>query len=165
MTRIQRITPFLWFNDQAEAAANYYVSIFDDARIAKVARYTGESARVSGRPEGSVMTVAFQLAGQDFTALNGGPHFTFNEAISLMVNCHDQEEVEYYWARLSDGGDPSAQQCGWLKDRYGLSWQVVPVRLLELASDPDPARARRTLDAMMQMKKLDIAELERAAAG
>ena len=157
----RRITPFLWFDDQAEEAARFYTSIFDDSRIVSTTRY---GAPASGRPEGSVMTIAFQLDGQQFTALNGGPHFSFNEAISLVVNCRNQEEVDYYWGHLSEGGDEKAQQCGWLKDRYGVSWQVVPVQLGELLGDPDPERARRATEAMLQMKKIDLAALQRAAA-
>jgi predicted 3-demethylubiquinone-9 3-methyltransferase (glyoxalase superfamily) len=161
--RAQRITPFLWFDEQAEEAATFYTSIFPDSRIVTVTRYNKESAESSGRPEGLVMTVAFQLDGQDFTALNGGPHFTFNEAISLLVHCDSQDEVDYYWRRLAEGGDEKAQQCGWLKDRYGVSWQVVPRELFELLSDPDPERARRATHAMLRMTKIDLAELRRAA--
>ena len=161
---IQRITPFLWFDDQAEEAVRFYVSIFDDSRIVATTRYGKEGAQVSGRREGSVMTIAFQLAGQEFTALNGGPQFRFNEAISLVVNCQSQEEVDHYWSRLSEGGDETAQQCGWLKDRYGLSWQVVPTLLPELLSHPDPEKARRAMEAMLGMKKIDLAALRRAVA-
>ncbi|MBB3226753.1 putative 3-demethylubiquinone-9 3-methyltransferase (glyoxalase superfamily) [Luteibacter sp. Sphag1AF] len=163
--RIQRITPFLWFDENAEEAVNFYIRVFDDARIVTTTRYSAESAKASGRREGSVMTVAFDLAGQRFTALNGGPAFHFTEAISLVVNCDTQEEVDHYWNRLSEGGDPAAQQCGWLKDRFGLSWQVVPVALFALLSDPDSERGRRTVDALMDMKKLDIAVLRQAADG
>ncbi|TCV92737.1 putative 3-demethylubiquinone-9 3-methyltransferase (glyoxalase superfamily) [Luteibacter rhizovicinus] len=162
-TRFQRITPFLWFDDQAEEAAKYYVAIFDDARIVTTNRYSAESAKASGRKEGSVMTVAFDLAGQRFTALNGGPVFTFNESVSMVVNCTSQDEVDHYWNRLSDGGDPKAQMCGWLKDRFGLSWQVVPTALFELLSDPDPEKGRKAMEALMTMKKLDIDGLRRAA--
>ena len=160
----QRITPFLWFDDQAEEAVRFYVSVFDDARITATTRYTKESAEASGQKEGSVMTIGFQLAGQDFAAINGGPHFEFSEAISLVVNCQSQEEVDRYWARLSEGGDPKAQQCGWLKDRYGVSWQIVPEQLTELLSHPDPAKARRATEAMLKMKKLDLPALQRAVA-
>lgn len=160
----QRITPFLWFDDQAEEAARFYTSIFDDSKILTVTRYGKEGAQASGRPEGSVMTIAFQLDGQDFTAINGGPHFTFNEAISLVVHCRSQEEVDHYWSRLCEGGDEKAQQCGWLKDRYGVSWQVVPTELVQLLSDPDPEKARRAMAAMLQMKKIDLAALRRAVA-
>jgi predicted 3-demethylubiquinone-9 3-methyltransferase (glyoxalase superfamily) len=162
--RFQRITPFLWFDDQAEEAARLYTSVFPDSRIGATTRYSKESAAVSGQKEGAVMTVAFTLDGQDFTALNGGPHFRFSEALSLVVNCRSQAEVDHYWARLTEGGDPAAQQCGWLKDRFGVSWQVVPVELPQLLSHPDPTKARRATEAMMKMKKLDLDELRRAVA-
>src|SRR3989442_10265716 len=129
---MQRITPFLWFDHQAEEAATFYVSMFKNSRITSVARYDDEAAQASGRPKGSVMTVAFELDGQAFTALNGGPLFKFNEAISFQVNCETQADVDYYWDKLSEGGDKQAQQCGWLKDKYGVSWQVVPRVLLEM---------------------------------
>ena len=163
-TPFQRITPFLWFDRQAEEAAEFYVSVFPNSRIVTTTRYTNESAEASGLPDGLVMTVAFQLDGQDFTALNGGPHFRFNEAVSLVVNCRTQGEVDHYWVRLSEGGDEKAQQCGWLKDRFGVSWQVVPTELPALLSHPDPDRARKAVQAMMQMKKLDVAALRRATA-
>jgi len=159
----QRITPFLWFDDQAGEAVSFYTSVFPDSRIVTVTRYNKESAEVSGRPEGQVMTIGFELDGQEFAALNGGPHFTFNEAISLVVHCDSQDEVDHYWERLSEGGDENAQQCGWLKDRFGVSWQVVPRDLVELLGDPDPERARRATRAMLRMKKIDLAELRRAA--
>lgn len=163
--RFQRITPFLWFDTQAEEAANFYTSIFPNSRIVMATRYSKEAAQVSGRAEGSVMTIAFQLDGQDFTAINGGPQFTFSGAISFVVHCQNQEEVDHYWNRLTEGGDEKAQQCGWLRDRYGVSWQVVPKQLVELLADPDPNRARRATMAMFGMKKLDIAALQKAAAG
>jgi predicted 3-demethylubiquinone-9 3-methyltransferase (glyoxalase superfamily) len=162
--RFQRITPFLWFDDQAEEAARFYTSVFPDSRITATTRYSKESAAVAGRTEGSVMTIAFTLDGQELTALNGGPHFRFSEALSLVVNCRTQAEVDHYWARLSEGGDPAAQQCGWLKDRFGLSWQVVPVELPALLAHPDPDQARRATEAMMKMKKLDLEALRRAVA-
>jgi len=165
MAGTQRITPCLWFDDQAEEAANFYTGIFKNSRIVNVARYSEAGYEVHGRPAGSVMAVAFELDGQAFSALNGGPVFTFNEAISLQVHCESQEEVDYYWERLSEGGDPKAQQCGWLKDKYGLSWQVVPKVLFEMLDDPDPAKSQRAMQAMLQMKKFDIAELQRAYAG
>jgi predicted 3-demethylubiquinone-9 3-methyltransferase (glyoxalase superfamily) len=153
---MQKITTFLWFDHQAEEAANFYVSVFDDARIVKVSRYPeGLPA-----PAGSVMTVEFQLAGQTFVAMNAGPHFKFTEAISLLVECHSQEEVDRYWEQLSAGGAES--QCGWLKDKYGLSWQITPRVLLEWNSDPDPHKASRVMQAMLKMKKIDIAALQRA---
>ncbi|HEY0502165.1 MAG TPA: VOC family protein [Lysobacter sp.] len=161
-SRFQRITPFLWFDTQAEEAAKLYTAIFPDSRIGDTMRYDAESAKVSGRPEGSVMTIDFELDGQSFSALNGGPHFRFNEAVSLVVNCHDQDEVDYYWSRLGEGGDPSAQQCGWLKDRFGVSWQVVPVEMLALLTDPDPAKARKAMASMLKMKKLDVNRMREA---
>jgi predicted 3-demethylubiquinone-9 3-methyltransferase (glyoxalase superfamily) len=161
----QRITPCLWFDHQAEEAANLYVSVFPDSRVTSVARYSDAGREVHGRPPGSAMTVAFELGGQAFTALNGGPAFTFNEAVSLQVSCDNQEEVDYYWAKLSDGGDPDAQRCGWLKDKYGLSWQVIPTVLPKLLKAHDSASAQRAMQAMLAMKKIDIGALERAAAG
>lgn len=160
-----RITPCLWFADEAEEAAALYTSIFPNSRITDVSRYGEEGREIHGRAPGSVMTVAFELDGQPFTALNGGPVFQFNESISFMVACADQAEVDHYWERLSEGGDPAAQQCGWLKDCFGVSWQVVPTRLSELLADPDPERAARTMAALLAMKKLDIAALEAAHAG
>jgi len=161
----QRIAPCLWFDDQAEDAAKFYVSIFKNSKIVSVARYGKVGQEVHHRPPGSVMTVAFELDGQPFTALNGGPVFTFNEAISLQVMCDSQTEVDYYWDALSKGGDFRAQQCGWLKDKYGLSWQIVPKVLPEMLKDHESARAQRAMDATLHMKKLDIAALERAFAG
>jgi predicted 3-demethylubiquinone-9 3-methyltransferase (glyoxalase superfamily) len=161
----QRIAPCLWFDDQAEAAVDFYTAIFKNSRIVTISRYGEAGHEVHGRPAGTVMAVAFELDGQAFTALNGGPLFTFNEAVSFQVSCETQEEVDYYWERLAEGGDERAQQCGWLKDRYGVSWQVVPVALVEMISDPDPARSGRTMEAMLRMKKIDIGELKRAYAG
>ena len=161
----QRITPFLWFDTQAEEAAGFYTSIFENSKILTTARYSEEASRAAGRPAGSVMVVDFELDGQHFTALNGGPHFKFNEAISLVVHCRSQEEVDHYWNRLGDGGDERARQCGWLKDRFGLSWQIVPDRLTELLNDRDPAKGKRVMAAMLKMQKIDIPELERAAKG
>ncbi|MFY0541446.1 VOC family protein [Nannocystis pusilla] len=161
----QRISTFLWFDHQAEEAANYYTSIFPHSSIGKITRYSEESS-VHGAPKpGSVMTVGFTLDGVEFGALNGGPHFKFTEAISLVVHCATQAEVDHYWERLGEGGDPRAQQCGWLKDKFGVSWQIVPDALFEVLEDPDPARAQRATAAMMQMKKIDIAALRKAAAG
>ena len=164
-THFQKITPFLWFDDQAEEAALFYTSIFKDSRIVSVMRYGKEGAAASGRSEGSAMTVAFQLEGQCFTALNGGPHFKFTESVSFVVRCQSQDEVDYYWESLSRGGDEKAMQCGWLKDRYGLSWQIIPNALLELLSHPDPATAARVMTAMLGMKKIDIGGLKKAAEG
>jgi predicted 3-demethylubiquinone-9 3-methyltransferase (glyoxalase superfamily) len=156
---MQKITPFLWFDTQAEEAARFYVSIFNNSRIVKTVRY-GEAGP---GPAGSVMTVAFELNGVPFTALNGGPLFDFSEAVSFVVNCQSQAEVDSLWQKLSAGGQPG--RCGWLKDKYGLSWQVVPTVLPALLSDPDAARAQRTMQAMLKMDKLDIAALERAHSG
>jgi predicted 3-demethylubiquinone-9 3-methyltransferase (glyoxalase superfamily) len=165
MKQVQKIRPCLWFDDQAEEAVRYYTGIFKNSRIVKLSRYGKAGYEVHHRPAGTVMTVEFELEGQRFTALNGGPHFKFNEAISLQVDCKTQEEVDYYWDKLSVGGDKKAQVCGWLKDKYGVSWQIVPTVLTEMIADPDPAKSGRTMEAMLQMKKLDIAQLERAYAG
>jgi len=158
---MQKITPFLWFDDQAEEAVNFYTSIFKDSKIASVTRYGEEAAQASGRPKGTVMTVAFRLEGQEFAAINGGPHFTFTPAISFVVNCKSQEEVDYYWEKLSAEGDERAQQCGWLKDKYGVSWQVVPTALVELLNSPDADKSRQVMQAMLAMKKIDIEGLMR----
>jgi predicted 3-demethylubiquinone-9 3-methyltransferase (glyoxalase superfamily) len=165
MARMQWITPCLWFDDQGEEAAKFYCGIFKNSKITKIARYGEAGKEIHGRPAGSVMTVAFELDGQSFTALNGGPIFKFNEAISLQVNCETQEEVDYYWEKLSAGGDKNAQQCGWLKDKFGLSWQIVPTILPGLVTDPVSEKSERAFAAMLKMKKLDIAELKRAHAG
>jgi predicted 3-demethylubiquinone-9 3-methyltransferase (glyoxalase superfamily) len=162
---IQKITPCLWFDDQAEEAARFYTGIFPHSRILSMSRYGEAGREVHGQPAGRVMVVAFELDGQAFTALNGGPVFRFNEAISFQVSCETQEDVDYFWEKLSEGGDEKARQCGWLKDRYGVCWQVVPAVLPRLLGDPDPARAGRTMEAMLRMKKLDIAGLQRAHAG
>jgi predicted 3-demethylubiquinone-9 3-methyltransferase (glyoxalase superfamily) len=160
-----RITPFLWFDHQAEEAAAFYVSVFPGSRITGGSSYGEAGAEVTGGTPGSAMVVTFEVAGRPFSALNGGPAFRFSEAISFEVSCETQDEVDYYWDRLSAGGDPAAQQCGWLKDRFGVSWQVVPTALGRLLGDPDREKAGRAMEAMLQMKKLDIAELERAHAG
>ena len=160
--RFQRITPFLWFDDQAEEAVKLYTSIFPRSRVLDTMRYDAESARVSGRREGSVMVIDFELDGVRVSALNGGPHFKFTEAVSLVVNCRDQAEVDHYWVRLGEGGDPAAQVCGWLKDRFGVSWQVVPEEMNTLLKDPDPSRAQKAMAAMLKMKKLDLAEMRAA---
>jgi predicted 3-demethylubiquinone-9 3-methyltransferase (glyoxalase superfamily) len=161
----QTIAPCLWFDDQAEEAAGFYAAIFKNSKIVSISRYGQAGREVHRRPPGSVMTVAFELDGQLFTALNGGPVFKFNEAISLQVYCDTQEEVDYYWEKLSRGGDEKAQQCGWLKDKYGVSWQVVPKVLPDLINDPDSDKSQRAMVAMLRMKKIDIAELKRAYAG
>ncbi len=157
---MQKITPNLWFDDQAEEAANFYVSIFKNSKIGNISRYGKEGAKVSGRPEGSAMTVSFEIEGQQFLGLNGGPVFKFTEAISFIVNCETQEEVDELWEKLS--ADPAAEQCGWLKDKFGVSWQIIPSALGKLMSDPDPAKAQRVMQAMLQMKKIDIAGLQQA---
>jgi predicted 3-demethylubiquinone-9 3-methyltransferase (glyoxalase superfamily) len=157
---MQKITPFLWFDDQAEDAVNFYISIFKNSKILNVARYGEEGAKVSGRLQGTVMTVTFQLDGQEFIALNGGPHFTFSPAISFFVSCETQEEVDELWDKLSEGGE--IEQCGWLKDKYGVSWQIVPTVLGELLNDPDPVKSKRVMKAMLQMNKIDIAKLKQA---
>jgi predicted 3-demethylubiquinone-9 3-methyltransferase (glyoxalase superfamily) len=164
MARIQKIAPCLWFDDQAEEAAKYYCGIFRNSRIVTVTRYGKAGFEVHRRPAGSVMVVAFELEGQPFTALNGGPIFKFNEAISLQVYCDTQEEIDYYWERLSAGGDERAQQCGWLKDRYGVSWQVVPSTMQDLVREGGE-KGDRVMSALLEMKKLDLAALTRAAAG
>jgi predicted 3-demethylubiquinone-9 3-methyltransferase (glyoxalase superfamily) len=154
---MQKISPFLWFDNQAEEAANLYVSLFEHAEITDIARYPENTPG----PAGEVMTVSFTLEGQEYTALNGGPEFSFTEAISFVVHCKDQEEVDHLWGRLTDDGGEESQ-CGWLKDRFGLSWQIVPERLDELMSDPDPARSQAAWQAMLQMRKIDIKVLEDA---
>jgi len=156
---MQKITPFLWFNDQAEEAAKFYTSIFKNSRITGISHYTEAAEKAARRPKGSVMTVTFQLDGQDFTALNGGPLFKFSEAVSLVVNCDSQQEIDYYWSKLSAGGAES--QCGWLKDRYGFSWQIVPKTVIELLSKND-AKAERVMAAVLKMRKLDFETLVNA---
>ncbi len=160
-----KISPCLWFDHQAEDAARFYTGIFKDSKITAISRYPEVGQEIHGKPPGSVLTVAFELNGQSFTALNGGPVFKFNEAVSFQIECETQEEVDYYWERLSEGGAPQAQQCGWLADKFGLSWQVVPKVLPEMLTDPDTAKSHRAFQAMLQMKKLDIAGLQRAFAG
>jgi predicted 3-demethylubiquinone-9 3-methyltransferase (glyoxalase superfamily) len=160
---MQKITPFLWFDDKAEEAANFYVSIFKNSKIVSIARYGEAGEQAAGRPKGTVMTVEFQLDGQEFVALNGGPHFKFTEAISLVVNCETQEEVDEFWEKLAAGGEKS--RCGWLKDKYGLSWQVVPTVLGELFQSKDAEKSERVMKAMLQMDKLDIKTLKQAYEG
>jgi predicted 3-demethylubiquinone-9 3-methyltransferase (glyoxalase superfamily) len=161
---IKTIAPCLWFDTQAEDAAKFYTSIFKNSRIGRVSRYTKAGVETHKRPAGSVMMVEFELDGQPFSALNGGPEFTFTEAISLQIFCDTQQEIDHYWNKLSQGGDPKAQVCGWLKDKFGLSWQVVPKVLLELLQDHNSEKAQRAMEAMLRMKKIDIAELEHAVA-
>jgi predicted 3-demethylubiquinone-9 3-methyltransferase (glyoxalase superfamily) len=156
---MQKITTFLWFNDKAEEAVNFYVSLFKNSKVTGVSRY-GDAGP---GPKGSVMTATFQLEGQDFIALNGGPLYKFTEAISLFVDCRTQEEVDHLWEKLSEGGEKS--RCGWLKDKYGLSWQIVPSALRELMGDKDPEKSRRVMTAMLQMTKIDIKKLQEAHAG
>jgi len=160
-----KISPCLWFDHEAEDAARFYTSVFKDSKIVSVSHYPDTGQEIHGKPAGSVMVVVFELNGQSYTALNGGPHFKFNEAISLQIECETQEEVDYYWDKLGEGGDPKARQCGWLKDKFGLSWQVVPKMLNELMTDVDSAKMKRSFAAMLKMQKLDIAALERAAEG
>lgn len=162
MQNLQKITPCLWFDDQAEEAAKFYTSIFRNSKIGIITRYGEAGHEIHGRPAGTVMTVAFELDGHAFTALNGGPVFKFNEAISFQVHCETQKEVDYYWDKLSEGGDKRAQQCGWLKDKYGVSWQVIPNILPEMLRDPDSEKSQRVMKSMLQMKKIDIEELKRA---
>lgn len=159
-----KITPCLWFDDQAEAAAQFYTSIFRNSKIVHISRYEDAGQEIHGKPAGTVMTVSFELDGQPFTALNGGPTFKFNEAISFQVFCDTQEEVDDYWQKLSASGDETAQQCGWLKDQYGVSWQIIPRILIELLNHPDAATAQKVTTAMLQMKKIEIDELKRVAA-
>jgi len=160
--KLQKITPFLWFDNQAEQAAKFYTSVFRKSKIVKIARYGAEGEKVSGRPKGSVMTVEFEIEGQRFIALNGGPVFKFTEAVSFVVNCKTQAEVDYYWRKLSAGG--KEVQCGWLRDKFGLSWQIVPTILGELLSDKDKTKSQRVMQAMLQMVKLDIKTLKQAAS-
>lgn len=158
---MQKITPFLWFADQAEEAANFYVSLFKNSKLGKITRYDKAGSRASGQPVGSVMTVGFELDGQEFVALNGGKYFQFSGAISFVINCETQEEVDYFWEKLSAGGESGV--CGWInKDKFGVTWQVVPTILEKMISDPDPQKAGRAMQAMLKMKKIIIADLQKA---
>lgn len=157
---MQKITPFLWFDKEAEEAANFYVSIFKNSKILNVARYNEESSKASGVPAGTVMTISFELNGQVFNALNGGPIFKFSEAISFMVSCDNQEEVDYYWEKLTEGGEES--QCGWLKDKFGLSWQITPTEMGKMMSDSNPEKSKRVMHEMLKMKKIDLNVLKEA---
>lgn len=159
---MQPIVPCLWFDGNAEEAVSFYTSVFKDSKIGNVSRYTEVGFEFHGQPAGSVMVIEFELNGQTYTALNGGPHFKFNEAISFQVYCDSQEEVDYYWEKLGTGGDPNAQQCGWLKDKFGLSWQVVPKVAIELLRDKDANKAARVTKALFQMKKIEIEPLKKA---
>lgn len=164
--KIQKITPNLWFNTQAEEAAKFYISIFKNSKIGRITRYGKERHAIPGITEGTAMTVEFQLEGQGFVALNGGPQFQFTEAISFIVHCESQEEVDYYWEKLTEGGDEKAQACGWLKDKYGVSWQIIPVDLTEMISDPNSEKSERVMKALLQMKKkIDIKTLKQAYEG
>jgi predicted 3-demethylubiquinone-9 3-methyltransferase (glyoxalase superfamily) len=158
----QKITPFLWFDRSAQEAATYYTGIFPNSRVKSVLHYDEAGSKASGMPAGTVMTVAFDLDGQEFVALNGGPHFKISEAVSFVINCESQEEIDHYWNHLTAGGDPAAQQCGWLKDRFGVSWQVVPAEAIRLLQGGDKARAGRVMNALLQMKKIDLGALRRA---
>ena len=160
-----KISPCLWFDSQGEEAARYYCSIFKNSKILAISHYPEAGREVHNRPAGSVMTVEFELEGQTFTALNGGPHFKFNEAVSLQVFCDTQDEIDYYWDKLSAGGDPSAHACGWLKDKYGVSWQVSPAAMAEMFADKDTTKTGRLMKAMLPMKKLDLAALKKAYEG
>ncbi|MGE5293648.1 MAG: VOC family protein [Solirubrobacterales bacterium] len=157
---MQKITPFLWFDNQAEEAAQFYTSLFNNSRITGITRYGDAGAKASGQPKGAVMTVTFTLDGQEFVALNGGPVFTFSPAISFVVNCGNQEELDEFWERLSEGGE--IIECGWLKDRYGVSWQIVPAALNRMLQNPDTGKSERVMNAMLRMKKLDLRTLEEA---
>ncbi len=165
MATLQKITPCLWFEDRAEAAAEFYIGIFPNSKIVNISRYGEAGKEIHGKPAGSVLTVVFELDGQRFIALNGGPNFQFNEAISFQVDCADQAEVDYFWEQLSMGGDPTAQQCGWLKDKYGVSWQIVPRVLIEMLNDTDAEKSQGTMTAMLKMKKINIDALRQASAG
>lgn len=165
MVTTQRLTPCLWFADNAEAAAKFYTGIFKNSKITAITRYSDVGFEQHHRPAGSVMTVSFELDGQSFTGLNGGPVFEFNEAVSFQINCATQEEIDFYWNKLGEGGDPKAQQCGWLKDKFGLSWQVTPNFMDELFADENSPGAKRAMKAMLQMKKIDLAVLRRAFDG
>lgn len=158
---MQKITPFLWFDDKAAEAANFYVSLFKNSRVGATTRYDEASSKPSGRPAGSVMTVEFELDGQKFVGINGGPHFKFTEAVSFVINCENQEEVDKFWSKLTEGGGQESQ-CGWLKDKYGLSWQVTPTVLIDMINDKNPAKAKAAMEAMLQMKKIDIPTLQKA---
>jgi predicted 3-demethylubiquinone-9 3-methyltransferase (glyoxalase superfamily) len=161
---MQKITPFLWFDGQAEDAVNFYTSLFKNSKIGRILRYTEEVAENSGRPVGSVLTIEFEIEGQKFVALNGGPLFKFNESVSFVVNCETQEEVDYFWEKLTaDGGEES--QCGWLKDKFGVSWQVTPTVLIDMLLDKDPEKAERVMKAMLQMQKIEIPKLKAAYGG
>jgi len=161
---MQKVTPFLWCDDQAEQAAKFYTSVFKNSKIGRILRYDEASAKAAGRPAGSVLTVEFEIEGQKFTALNGGPQFKFNESVSFVVNCETQNEVDYFWEKLSANGGQESE-CGWLKDKFGLSWQITPTVLIDMLNDKDPKKAGRVMKAMMQMQKIEINKLKAAYAG
>jgi predicted 3-demethylubiquinone-9 3-methyltransferase (glyoxalase superfamily) len=163
--KIQKITTNLWFDTQAEEAAKFYTSIFENSKIGRITSYGNEGNQIHGKPEGSVMTVEFELEGQAFVALNGGPQFKFTEAISFIIHCEDQKELDYYWEQLSEGGDEKAQVCGWLKDQFGVSWQIIPENLTEMVNDSNPEKSERMMKALLQMKKIDIKTLNQAYLG
>ena len=165
MAVLQKITPFLWFDSPAEEAARFYVSIFRNSGIGTIIRYGKEGFEAHGRPAGSVLTVTFRLEGQEFTALKGGPHYKFNQAVSFLVRCETQAEIDYYWVKLREGGDEKAQQCGWLKDKYGLSWQIVPAGLQAMLADGDVEMVDRVIKAIMGMRKPEMAALRQAFHG
>ena len=165
MTITQRITPHLWFSHNAEEAVAFYVSIFKNSKIGNISRYGEAGHDIHGMEAGTVMSIDFELDGMQFAALNGGPAFQFNEARSLIVNCETQEEVDHYWDKLSEGGDPEAQQCGWLKDKYGLSWQITPLAAVDMMNDPDKERSERVMECILGMKKLDLALITEAYQG
>lgn len=159
---MQKISPCLWFDDKAEEAVNFYVSIFKNSKVGNVTRYGKEGYEIHKKKEGSVMTIDFEIEGQKFLALNGGPIFKFNEAISFQIYCDTQEEIDYYWEKLTEGGDKNAQVCGWLKDKFGVSWQVVPIAMIKMLQDKDSKKTERVMKAMLQMQKLDIDALTKA---
>ncbi|MDV7764553.1 VOC family protein [Peribacillus sp. CSMR9] len=163
--KIQKITTNLWFDSQAEEAAKFYTSIFENSRIGRITSYGNEGNQIHGKTMGSVMTVEFELEGQTFVALNGGPQFKFTEAISFIIHCEDQKELDYYWGKLSEAGDEKAQVCGWLKDQFGVSWQIIPENLTEMVNDSNPEKSERMMKALLQMKKIDIKTLKQAYHG
>jgi len=161
---MQKITPFLWFDDQAEQAAKFYTSVFKNSKVGRILRYDETSAKTAGRPAGSVLTIEFEIGGQKFTALNGGPQFKFNESVSFVVNCETQNEIDYFWEKLTAGGGQESE-CGWLKDKFGLLWQITPTVLIDMLNDKDPKKAGQVMKAMMQMQKIEINKLKAAYAG
>ena len=162
MASIQKIIPNLWFDRRAEEAVQFYISVFKNSKIGRISRYGPEGYEIHGIPEGTVMTIEFQIEGQQFVALNGGPHFKFSDAISFIIRCDNQQEIDYYWETLSEGGDETAQICGWLKDQYGVSWQIIPASLTDLLQDQNSVKSQRVMRALLQMKKLEIEKLEAA---